>query len=156
MSRAVSRRRLKWRKFFLQTLSVAACVGPLAVIFLANFDRYVTTVEEGIKLAGGGALLLVLIALITLGKMKLPPRVVVYALVAIIAWLIQPILPDLVVLCVSALIGELVDFIIIKRLIRRTEEALLIDRAADETTARVTEQVTERVEEMLKNYTGRV
>jgi hypothetical protein len=156
MSRTVSRRRLKWRKFFLQTLSLICCVGPLAVIFLANFDRYVTTVEEGIKLAGGGAILLVLIALVALGKMKLPPRVVVYALVALIAWLIQPILPDLVVLCVSALAGELVDFIIIKPLIRRTEEALLIDRAADETTARVTEQVTERVEEMLKNYTGRV
>lgn len=156
MSRTVSRRRLKWRLHLLRVLSVAACVGPLAVIFLANFDRYVTTVDEGIKLAGGGALLLVLIALVALGKMKLPPRVVVYALVALIAWLIQPILPDLVVLCVSALIGELVDFIIIKRLIRRTEEALLIDRAADETTARVTEQVTERVEKMLKNYTGRV
>lgn len=152
MSRTVSRKRLKWRLFLLRALSLIACTGPLAVVFLANFDSYVTTVEEGIKLAGGGVLLIALIALIALGKMKMPPRVVVYGLVALLSWLIQPILPDLVVLCVCALAGELVDFIIIKRLIKKTEEALLVDRAADETTARVTEQV----EEILKNYTGRV
>lgn len=152
MSRTVSRKRLKWRLFLLRALSLIACAGPLAVIFFANFDKYVTTAAECVKLAGGGVLLLVLIALITLGKMKMPPRVVVYAAVALIAWLIQPVLSDLTVLCVCALAGELVDFIIIKPMIKRTQEDLLVDRAADETTARVTAQV----EEMLKNYTGRV
>jgi peptidoglycan/LPS O-acetylase OafA/YrhL len=152
MSRTVSRKRLKWRLFLLKALSLIACTGPLAVVFLANFDRYVTTVEEGIKLAGGGILVIVLIAIIVLGKMKMPPIVVVCGTVSLIAWLIQPILADLAMLGVITTSGALVDYIIIKPLIRKTKEALLIDRAADETTARVTEQV----EEMLKNYTGRV
>ena len=152
MSKTVSRKRLKWRKFFLKALSLVACVGPLAAVCVLRFDEYVTTVGEGIKLAGGGAILLVLIGLIALGKLKVPPRAVTYALVALISWLILPILADLTVLCLFALGGELVDFFIIKRLIRRTEEALLVDKTADETSKRVTKQV----EEMFKNYTGRV
>jgi hypothetical protein len=47
---------------------------------------------------------------------------------------------------------EVVDVLILSRMIKRTEEALLIDRAADETSARVAAQV----EDMIKNYTGRV
>jgi hypothetical protein len=51
-----------------------------------------------------------------------------------------------------ALSGEMVDYILIKPLIKRCEEALLIDKAADETSARVAAQV----ENIVKNYTGRV
>ena len=152
MSKTVSRARLKWALFGLRALSLLACVGPLAAVFIVRFDQYVTTVDEGVKLASGGLLLLVLIGLIALGKLKVPSRAVALAVIALIAWLIQPILVDLTVLCVCALGGELVDFLIIKPLIRRTKEALLIDKTADETSERVARQV----EEMLKNYTGRV
>ena len=152
MSKTVSRKRLKWRLFLLRVLSVACCVGPLAGVFLSRFGEYVTTVEEGVKLAAGGVLLLVLIALITLGKMKVPRRAVVYVIVAMISWLVAPILTDLTVLCLVALSGEMVDYILIKRLIKRCEEALLIDKAADETSARVAAQV----ENIMKSYTGRV
>lgn len=152
MSKTVSRARLKWALFGLRALSLLACVGPLAAVFIVRFDQYVTTVDEGVKLASGGVLLLVLIGLIALGKMKVPSRAVTYTLVALIAWLIQPVLVDMTVLCLYALGGELVDFFVVKRMIRRTEEALLIDKAADETSERVARQV----EEMFKNYTGRV
>lgn len=152
MSKTVSRKRLKWRLFLLRVLSVVCCVGPLAGVFLSRFGEYVTTVEEGVKLAAGGVLLLVLIALITLGKMKVPRRAVVYVIVAMISWLVAPILTDLTVLCLVALSGEMVDYILVKRLIKRCEEALLIDKAADETSARVAAQV----ENIMKNYTGRV
>lgn len=152
MSKTVSRKRLKWRLLLLRVLSVAVCIGPLTGTFFANFDRYVTTVEEGVKLAGGGVLLLVLIALIVLGKMKMPPIVVVCGMVSLIAWLIQPILPDLAMLGVITTSSVMVDYILVKRLIKRTEEALLIDKAADETSARVAAQV----ENIMKSYTGRV
>lgn len=152
MSKTVSRKRLKWRKLLLRALSLLACVGPLAAVFLLRFDEYVTTVGEGVKLASGGALLLVLIALISLGKLKVPSRAVAYGLIALIAWLVLPILVDLTVLCLCALGGELVDFFIIKPLLRRTEQALLVDKTAEETSSRV----TEKVEELFKNYTGRV
>lgn len=152
MSKTASRKNLKWRLLWLKALSVVVCTGPLAAIFLLRFDEYVTTVGEGVKLVGGGALLLVLIGLVALGKLRIPSKAVAYALVALIAWLIQPILVDLTVIFLAALGGELVDFFIVKRMIRRTEEARIVDKTAEETSERVTRQV----EELLKNYTGRV
>ena len=82
----------------------------------------------------------------------MPRRAVVYVIVAMISWLVAPILTDLTVLCLVALSGEMVDYILIKRLIKRCEEALLIDKAADETSARVAAQV----DNLMKSYTGRV
>lgn len=152
MSKTPSRATLKWRLFLLRALSLIACAGPLAAVFIFNLGEYVKTVEDAVKLSVGGIIILVLLVLRVLGKLGVPRRIVVYALVAAIAWLMEPILADLVTLCVVALVGELIDYIIIQRLIKRTEEALLIDRAADETSARVAAQV----EEVMKNYTGRV
>lgn len=152
MSKAKSRATLKRRLFLLRALSLACCIGPLAVVFLLNFGSYVKTVQDAVKLTAGGVILLVLIVLRVLGKLKMPRRVVVYAVVAALAWLMQPILADLVTLCVVGLAGELIDYIVVQRLIKRSEEALLIDRAADETSARVAAQV----EDMMKSYTGRV
>jgi hypothetical protein len=152
MSKATSRAALKWRLFLLRALSLACCVGPLAVVFFVNFDTYVKTAQDAVKLTVGGVIILVLIVLRVLGKLKMPRRIVVYAVVAALAWLMEPVLSDIVVLCVVGLSGETVDYIIFSPMVKRTEEALLIDRAADETSARVAAQV----EDIMKSYTGRV
>lgn len=152
MSKAVSRAALKRRLFFLKVLSFALCVGPLAVILIANWDQYVKEPSDAIKLGAGGVVIVILIVLALLRKIGIPGRLVVLATLTGLLWLIQPIINDLLVILTATTACETFDVLVLSRVTKRTEEALLIDRAADETSARVVAQV----EEVMKNYTGRV
>ena len=152
MSKTVSRKRLKWRLFLLRVLSVVCCVGPLAVVLVANWDQYVKKPSDALRLGAAGVMIVILIVLALLRKIGVPGRLVVLGTLTGILWLIQPIIGDLLVIMTATTGCEVVDVLILSRMIKRTEEALLIDRAADETSARVAAQV----EDMIKNYTGRV
>jgi hypothetical protein len=96
--------------------------------------------------------IVILIVLALLRKIGVPGRLVVLGTLTGILWLIQPIICDLLVIMTATTGCEVVDVLIISRMIKRTEEALLIDRAADETSYRVAAQV----EDIMKSYTGRV
>ena len=152
MSKTPSMAALKWRLFLLRALSLALCVGPLATVLVANWDQYVKKPSDAVKLGVGGVVIVILIVLALLRKIGIPGRLVVLGTLTGILWLIQPIIGDLLVIMTATTGCEVVDVLILSRMIKRTEESLRISRAADETSARVAAQV----EDMIKNYTGRV
>lgn len=82
------------------------------------------------------------------GKLKMPRRIVLYGIVFTMAYLLQAILSDLVLLSGMALVGEFLDSICFQNAIKNTKEKIYVGKTADATTA--------QVEEVIKKYIGRV
>ena len=132
--------------FLLYVLSFLVSVLPLGVVFAWHFREYVGTVLDAVKLSAGGAILLFFVALKVLGKLKVPRRVVFYALVCAGAWLFEALLKDLLLLSFAALAGEAIDFAVLQPKIARRKREAEREKVADATA--------ERVEEILDKYIG--
>jgi hypothetical protein len=124
----------------------------LATVLVANWDQYVKKPSDAVKLGVGGVVIVILIVLALLRKIGVPGRLVVLGTLTGILWLIQPIIGDLLVILTATTGCEVVDVLILSRMIKRTEESLRISRAADQLSARLEEQA----DNIMKNYTGRV
>ena len=81
-----------------------------------------------------------------IGKLGMPRRIVLFGIVFIMAYLLQAILADLILLSGMALAGEFLDLVCFQRAIRITKENILIGKTADATTS--------QVEQVLKKYLG--
>lgn len=138
--------RLRLRLALLYIGSVIAFVSPLLICFILKRDEYMRTPGDTAKLAIGGALLVGVVALMILGRLKSLRRIVGLGISFILAYLLQAVLVDLVLLLGLALIGELLDLIFFQTAIKSTKEKIHITKTADATTA--------QVEEVLKKYIG--
>lgn len=138
----------KLRLFFLYVFSFLASVLPVAVAFALKLPEYTKTVEETVKLSVGGVIIVALIIIKLIGKLKMPRRVVLFAMVFLLCYLLEGILKDLFLLSGLALLGEVIDFLIFQNAIKRTREAITISKTssavANETVAAI------------KSYIGRV
>lgn len=139
--------RYKLRLFFLYVFSFMASVLPVGIALALNFSEYTKTVEETVKLGAGGVIIVVLIIIKLLGKLKMPRRITLFALVFILSYLLSSLLDDLMLLSGLALLGEFVDFIFFQHAIKATRENMLIGKTSNATAA--------QVEEVLKKYVGR-
>lgn len=137
---------LRLRLALLYIGSFIACTAPLLVCFILNWDTYTETPSATVKLCLGGVILLVLLFLKVVGKLKMPRRIVLFGIVFMMAYLLQAILDDLILLSGMALLGEGIDFVCFQRAIRITKENILVGKTADATTT--------QVEEVLKQYLG--
>ena len=95
----------------LHILSVVLSICPVMIFFFINLDLYVTTRYEGIKLASGGIVLLVIVILKVLGKLKIPSGIALYGIVLVLAYLLDAIIEDIIVFAFLALIGEILSTI---------------------------------------------
>lgn len=138
---------LRLRLVFLYIGSFIISIAPLLVVFIVNWDKYTKTPGDTVKLCIGGILCLVFIFLKVIGKLQMPRRIVFYGILFIMAYLLQAILNDLMLLSGMALAGEFLDFVCFQRAIRITKENILVGKTADATTA--------QVEEVIKKYIGR-
>jgi len=130
----------------LHVLSFLVSLLPLGIVLAVNFGKYTETVPETVKLCAGGVILVVFVVLKVLGKLKMPRRIVFYALVFAGAWLFAALLEDLLLLSFAALLGEAVDYIVLQPIIARLKRTREREKTADETA--------ERVEEILDRYIG--
>lgn len=128
-------------------LSIIASVLPLLICLIVNRSKYFTTPGEVVKTSIGGIILLIFVFLKTVGKLKMPRRVVLFGLVFIMSYLLQALLPDLTLLSGLALIGEGIDYIIFQPIIANMRSNATVNHAADATA--------ERVEQIIKEYVGR-
>ena len=123
----------------LYLLSLFFSIGPVLIYFLVNLDRYVQTAPQGIKVSCGFGLLFVIAFLKVMGKLKIPSRIYVFAIIFLLSYLLKDVLKDLIVFSFLALIGEMLDGVcqgmIKKARVSRTEEK----------TAQKTAQEIERV-----------
>ncbi len=128
----------------LYLLSLALSVGPVLIYFFANLDRYVQTAPQGIKVSCGFALLFVISFLKVIGKLKIPSRIYVFAIVFLLSYLLKDILKDLIVFSLLALIGELLDSMC-QGFIRKAREERLIDKTAERNAREIKKVFSGRV-----------
>ena len=148
MSQAKKKPNLRLRLVLLYIGSFIVCVAPLLVCFIVNWDKYTKTPGDTVKLCIGGLIAVFFLFLKVIGQLKMPRRIVLFGIVFVMAYLLQAILDDLMLLSGMALAGEFLDFVCFQRAIRITKENILVGKTADATTA--------QVEDVLKKYIGRV
>ena len=136
------------RLLLLQLGSFIVSAAPLAICLICNWDKYTGTPDKTVKLCFGGLLGILFIALMAVGRLKIPSAIVGYGIVFIMSYLLSSILSDLMLLSGMALLGELMVVLFFNKAIKATRENILVSKTADATSA--------QVEEVLKKYVGRV
>lgn len=148
MSKMQKKPNLRLRLVFLYIGSFIVCVAPLLVCLIMNWDKYTKTPSDTVKLCIGGILVVFFLFLKVIGKLKMPRRIVLFGIVFILAYLLQSILSDLILLSGMALAGEFLDCVCFQRAIRITKENILIGKTADTTTSQVEEVIKRYIERM--------
>lgn len=138
---------LKLRLVFLYIGSFIVSIAPLVFCFVWNWGDYTKTPGDTVKLSLGGIILFTLVFMKVIGKLKMPRRIVSFGIVFVMAYLLQAVLKDLLLLSGMALLGEFIDYVFFQKAIKRTKENILVGKTADVTTA--------QVEEVIKKYIGR-
>ena len=128
---------LRW--ILLSMLRVVVTVAPLAITFIVRRDAYFTAPGQSIKLTIGGALCMVLLFLATIGKLKMPRRVVAVSCALALSWLFGAIIKDLTFLLAMWLVGEVADLVVAPFALRAKED-ITIGRAARVTAGVVREE----------------
>ena len=119
----------------LHILSVVLSVCPVLIFFFVNLDIYVTTRYEGIKLASGGVVLLLIVVLKVLGKLTIPSGVMLYGIIIILSYLLEAIISDLIIFAFMALVGEILSSIcdaVIKSFKKKIEREKTAEITANE------------------------
>lgn len=137
---------LKTRLVFLYIGSFLVSIVPLLVVLILRWDNYTKTPGDTVKLCFGGAICLFFVFLKVIGKLKMPRRIVLFGVVFVMAYLLQALMNDLILLSGMALAGELLDLLCFQHFIKKTKENILIEKTADATTS--------KVEEVVKKYLG--
>ena len=129
---------------FLYLLSFAFSILPVSIYFFVNMDRYVKSVPEGIRLAGGGVLLLIIVLLKVIGKLKMPSRTALFGIVFVLCYLLSSVLSDLIIFSFLALVGDIMDSIL-HVIIRREREENQRERVAHKTAQEINRVLNGRV-----------
>ena len=128
----------------LYLLSLFFSVGPVLIYFFANLDRYVQTAPQGIKVTCGFTLLLIIAFLKVIGKLKIPSRIYVFAIVFLLSYLLKDVLKDLIVFSFLALIGEMLDGVC-QVLIHRAKRTRIEEKTAQKTAQEIEKVLNGRV-----------
>lgn len=142
----MSVRNLKRRRLALYVASFFVSVLPVLFVVWINRADYVATIGQTIKMAAGGAMAAVFVIMKVMGKLKMPRRVVAFALIFLMAYLLEPVLTDLMFLSGAAFGGELADEIIFRQKIAKITKKINIEETSDATA--------KKIESVLQNYIG--
>lgn len=137
---------LKTKLLLLQIASFLVSIAPIVVAFGVNWNRYTSTPSSTVKLCIGGAIALAFAFLITIGKLRIPKRIVLFGIVFFLSYLLEEVVKDIVLLSGMAFLGSLIDTVFFSRAIKKTQEAILVGKTANATT--------QQVEEVIKKYIG--
>ena len=106
----------------LELLGFAASVLPLLITVIVRWDRYIKVPAGKFRLTFGLMVVLLFMLLKALGKLKMPRRVFVFAMISGLAWVLQSVLYDLSLLSGMAFIGEMVDMIFFQPQIKKLRD----------------------------------
>ncbi|MBQ7353278.1 MAG: hypothetical protein IJW54_04655 [Clostridia bacterium] len=135
-------KRLKIGLLYVASL-VLSCL-PVLIYFFLNFDRYVKTTPQAVRLSVGAIILLFILALKTVGKLKMPSRIVTFSVVLLLSYLLESVLSDLIIFSLLALIGEALD-LILQAIIRSQREKIKLEKIREETERAVNNCLDNRV-----------
>lgn len=133
--------------------SFLVSIAPIVVIVALNWGHYTSTPKSSLSLAIGGVMAVIFILLKAMDKLpKRVKRIVYYVIGFFMVWLLEPILLDLKLLLLMAIIGEGLDMILFSWRIKRMKEDMLIDRTAEVTS----EKVEQAIQNAIEKLNGRV
>ena len=128
---------LKLKLIFLQIGSFIVSAAPLLIYIITNWDNYVKTPGDTIKISVGLVIAAFLLLLKVIGKLKMPKRIITYAVLCGLSYFLYPLIQDIVWLSALCLVGEALDLLIFQRPIRIIKERILIEKTADATSDKV-------------------
>ena len=134
----------KFKIPLLYMLSFVLSILPVSIYFFANADRYFITVPDRVKLTVGLACMAFIVLLKVMGKLKMPSRAVLFALITVLCYLLERVLDDLIVFSFLALVGEILDMIC-QHFINRAKEERLLQKSADRTAKEIERVLNGRV-----------
>lgn len=139
-------KKMKSRLALLRIGSFIVSIAPLVIVLIINWGKYTKTPGETVKLCIGGIMVAFFIFLKVIGKLKMPRRIVLFGVVFIMAYLLQAIMNDMLLLSGMALLGEFMDMVCFQGFIKKLEENILIGKTANATT--------DQVEKVIQKYIG--
>lgn len=134
-------KRLKMLPLYIA--SFLASILPVTVYFLLNLDKYIKTTPQAVRLSAGAVILIAILVIKTVGKLRMPSRVITFSIALILCYLLDSILEDMVIFVLLALVGEVLDLVfqgIISQKKRKMEKEELysdIERAVEDASNRV-------------------
>jgi chromate transport protein ChrA len=128
----------------LYFLGFVLSIAPILTYFLLNYDKYVKSIYDGVRLASGGIILACVLLLKVIGKLKMPCAISTLAMIFILSYLLNSIIADLMIFSFLALLGEALDMLV-QVLVRRERARLINSKIATETAKEVSKIVNTRV-----------
>ncbi len=128
----------------LYILGFLLSIAPVLTYFLINFDRYVKSTYDGVRLASGGVILCCIVLLKITGKLKIPSAVSVFSIIFVLSYLLDAILADIMIFSLLALCGELCDMLV-QIFVRREKVKIVNEKIATETAKEVQRALSGRV-----------
>ena len=113
--------------------SLLFSVAPLVMTMTINRGEYFGTPAETLKLCTGGMIATVFIVFKVIGHLKMPSGITLYGVIFVMAYLLEALLNDLMLLSGMALLGEIVDAVIFRPLIKKHKEERIAEKTATET-----------------------
>ncbi len=138
----------KFKLALLYVCSFLASTLPILIVIVSKWETYTKTPSDTIKITIGGLIGLFFLFLKAVGKLKIPSRIILFAVIFVMSYLLKTLLDDIILLSGMALLGEIIDYFIFQRMIKVTKESITVQKQADATSA--------QVEEIIKKHLGRV
>lgn len=128
----------------LYILGFVLSIAPIFTYFILNYDRYVKSTYDGVKLASGGIILACILLVKITGKLKIPSAVSVFGVIFVLSYLLNSIIMDLMIFSFLALLGEICDMVV-QIFIRKERARLVNTKIATETAKEISKIVNTRV-----------
>lgn len=138
----------KFKLALLYVCSFLASSLPILIVIISRWESYTKTPSDTVKITIGGVIGLFFLFLKAVGKLKLPSRIILFAVIFVMSYLLKALLDDIILLSGMALLGEIIDFFIFRHMIKVTKDNITVQKQADATSA--------QVEEIIKKHLGRV
>lgn len=140
-------KKTKVKLFFLTLLSCLVSAAPLCTVLVLKRGEYFKTVQDAFKLSVGGGILAVCLVIKLVGRFKMPRGIAGSGIIFVLAWLLEAVLADLMLLSGMYLIGEMLDFALFSWQIKRLRENMVTEKNAKATAT--------EVEAVMSKYFGR-
>lgn len=96
----------------LYALSFICSICPVLIFFLINHRDYIATTPEKIKLLFGGALVVAILIIKSLGYLKIKSSLVFFGGAFLLSYLLESIIHDLLIFSFLALVGEVLAMVV--------------------------------------------
>ena len=130
-------KKMKNRLRILTILSFFTSILPIALVIGFNWNVYVQTTSDAVKLTCGGIIALFFVFMKVIGKLRIPNKFVLLGSVFLMSYLLQSIIQDLTILSGMALLGEVLDCLLFQTPIKKLREAIMIEKTADATSSKI-------------------